>query len=87
MKYRIKREVSELSEHFTKIPNKLFNLPPTEFKLYCWLLKHEDGFQFGKTFMWRGTVMRNVTVEKTLLKLEKRGLIKTVKNDIILCQY
>ena len=91
MKYTIRNEM-KLVEKYTKIPNNAFYLPAAEFKLYCWLLKHDDGFTFGKMFMVRGTVMRNVTVENTLPKLVKRKLIsidddgnivilKSVKND------
>lgn len=56
---------------FTIIPNKAFKLKATEFKLYCWLLKHEDNFQFGKMFMCRGTLLRNVAIEKSLILLVK----------------
>lgn len=71
-----------LKDNYTKIPNSAFYLSAAEFKLYCWLLKHDDGYKFGKMFMVNGTGLRNVTIEKTLVKLEKRGLIE-VNNGVI----
>lgn len=82
MRYTIKNNV-ELKNNFTKIPNSVFNLSAAEFKLYAWILKHEDGYSFGKMFMIKGSGLRNVTVEKILPKLVKKGLIEIVNNDTI----
>ena len=82
MKYKIKNNV-DLDNNYTKIPNSAFYLSATLFKVYCWLLKHEDGFEFGKMFMVRGTALRNVTIENTLPKLVKRKLISIDENNVI----
>ena len=82
-KYKMNNKM-DLKGKFTKIPNNAFYLSATEFKLYCWLLKHDDGYMFGKMFMVNGSGLRNITIEKILPKLIKKGLIKVVNNDIII---
>jgi hypothetical protein len=81
MRYIINNDV-ELENNYTKIPNSAFYLSAAEFKLYAWLLKHENNFEFGKMFMVRGTKMRNVTIENVLIKLVKKKLI-TIDDNII----
>jgi hypothetical protein len=82
MKLKISNK-TDLKKDYTKIPNSAFYLSAAEFKLYAWLLKHEDDFEFGKMFMVRGTKMRNVTIEKILPKLIKKKLISIDENNTI----
>jgi len=81
-KYKINNK-TDLKKDYTKIPNSAFYLSAAEFKVYAWLLKHEDEFEFGKMFMVRGTKLRNITIEKVLPKLIKRKLINIDENNTI----
>ena len=84
MKYKIKKH--ELKCDTFSIPQKnsgVFKLTGAEFKLYCWLLSHQDGFKFGKMFMVNGCGLRNVTIEKTLTKLINKNYIKISDNGLI----
>lgn len=82
MKITIKREEMTL-EKYTKVPKdrKVWNLKPAAFKLYVWLLSHQDGYSFGKHFIKIGTGLHNKTVDASLNILVKQGFIQIRIDD------
>lgn len=83
MNYKVVKE--SLAGKYFQVPERksgIFNLPAPAFKIYVWLLSHENGFEFNRNFLDAGVKMHHITVTKNLKILEKCGVIKNVTSDI-----
>ena len=54
----------------------IFDLPAPAFKIYVWLLSHQDGFKFNMKYLTQGVKMHHITVENNFNLLLENGIIK-----------
>jgi len=71
-----------VEKNYTKIPNGLWNLDASEFKIFCWLLSNKNEYTFSQYFMSKVLNMDYRTIKKKLFNLEKYNLIKMDDNLI-----
>ena len=83
MKHTIKKEKQE--GKFIRLPQResgIFDLPLGAFKLYAWLISHDDGYTFSNYFIRKGTKMRYESIKNALKDLVKANRI-SITNDTI----
>ena len=75
MDYTIKNEKPK-SGTFIRVPDNInFKLNANAFRLFVWLLKHQDTFKMNEYFIRKGIGMDYRTFRKNILILEKFGYL------------
>ena len=82
MKQTLNKEKQE--GNFVRLPQReygMFKLPLGAFKLYAWLLSHDNGYAFSNYYMQQGTKMKYKAIKNALDYLENKKIITIQKSS------